>query len=470
MKYNALKYGWLIGTFLLSGCNDWLDVNPKSQVKQEALFSSESGYQDALTGIYTIMAKTDMYGGNETMGFLDMVAQVYTEVSYTYEDVLKYNYEASSIESIINAIWSGNYNAIANCNYILAAIDEQQDVFSEGVYEAVKAEAMALRAFLHFDLLRGFAPSYAVGAEELSIPYVDKVTNEPVAQSTVSEVLDKVLAELEEARALIKDVDPIGPAYETYTENGYTTDDYIQGGGFWLYRKSHLNYYGMTALLARVYLYKGDNVKALECAKEVIDCGKFALLEENQLQNMQNKNWAQLCVENEYISSLYVYDMEEGRSDIYFGEESSAECYISDNRRALVFGTPGVDIDWRNQNTFELKSGEAREYIAKYIGVNRIPLLKLSEMYLIAAEASGDKSYLQTLRNHRGYVNYPLADDCDLAKEIEAEYQKEFMAEGQLFYYYKRLNYQTLPYTGDNMSGNYVFPMPDNELEFGNIE
>ena len=468
MRHRILKYGWLIGALALAGCNDWLDVNPKSQVKQEALFSSESGYQDALTGIYTIMARTDMYGGNETMGFLDMVAQVYTEVASTYEGALKYDYEASAIETIIDAIWSGNYNAIANCNYILDAIDGQKDIFSSGIYEAVKAEAMALRAFLHFDLLRGFAPSYTVGANEKAIPYVDHVTNKPIAQSTVAEVIDSVIVELEAARELIRDVDPIGPAYEEYTENGYSTDDYIQGGGFWLYRKSHLNYYGMTALLARVYLYKGDMANALECAKEVIDCGKFALIEEDDLQS--DDTWGYLCSRSEYISSLYVYDMEEGRSDVYFGEESTAKCYINDTRRGTVFGTPGVDIDWRNQNQFVLKTGETKYYIGKYTGVNRIPLLKLSEMYLIAAEASGDKSYLQTLRDHRGYVNYPLDDDCDLAAEIEAEYQKEFMAEGQLFYYYKRLNYEKLPNMSDVMSGYYVFPMPDDEMEFGDIE
>ena len=192
MKYKILKYSWLIGALALTGCNDWLDVNPKSQVKQEALFSSESGYQDALTGIYTIMARTNMYGGHEMMGFLDMVAQVYTEVASDYEDALKYNYDATTIEEVINDIWSGNYNAIANCNYILDNIDEQKGIFSTGIYEAVKAETMALRAFLHFDLLRGFAPSYVVGANEDAIPYVDHVTNKPVAQSTVAEVMDRV--------------------------------------------------------------------------------------------------------------------------------------------------------------------------------------------------------------------------------------------------------------------------------------
>ena len=96
-----------------------------------------------------------MYGGHETMGVLEMVAQTYTEVIYTYEDVLKYNYEETNSEACIDGFWKGNYNAIANCNQILAHVDEQKGVFSSGVYEAVKAETMALRAFLHFDLLRG---------------------------------------------------------------------------------------------------------------------------------------------------------------------------------------------------------------------------------------------------------------------------------------------------------------------------
>ena len=91
-----------------------------------------------------------------------------------------------------------------------------------------------------------------------AIPYVEEVTNKPIAQLTVAEVIDKVIDDVEAARKLIKEVDPIGPSFDSYTEKGYETEDYIEGDGFWLYRKSHLNYYGMTTLLARVYLYKGD--------------------------------------------------------------------------------------------------------------------------------------------------------------------------------------------------------------------
>ena len=107
---------------------------------------------------------------------------------------------------------------------------------------------MALRGLLHFDLLRGFAPSYLRGANQAAIPYVEEVTNKPVAQLTVAEVIDKVIGDVETARKLIREVDPIGPTRDSYTESGYETEDYIQGDGFWLYRKSRLNYYGMTAL------------------------------------------------------------------------------------------------------------------------------------------------------------------------------------------------------------------------------
>ena len=79
-----------------------------------------------------------------------------------------------------------------------------------------------MRGFLHFDLLRGFAPSYLRGADKAAIPYVEKVTNEPIAQLTVAEVIDKVIGDVETARELIREVDPIGPAHELLWNDGFT--------------------------------------------------------------------------------------------------------------------------------------------------------------------------------------------------------------------------------------------------------
>ena len=52
-----LRYMMLCLSLFAFGCNDWLDVQPKSQVKEEDLFSSESGFRDALTGIYALKGR-----------------------------------------------------------------------------------------------------------------------------------------------------------------------------------------------------------------------------------------------------------------------------------------------------------------------------------------------------------------------------------------------------------------------------
>ncbi|HJD76925.1 MAG TPA: RagB/SusD family nutrient uptake outer membrane protein [Bacteroides reticulotermitis] len=470
MKIQAKIYIGLLGLLSFTACSDWLDVEPKSQVKREVLFESESGYRDALIGVYTLMGGVGLYGGNETMGFMDILAQNYSEVATTLEEIPRYNYKNGTAEGTINSIWGGNYNAIANCNYILDVIDNHKSMFNKGTYEVIKGEALTLRAYLHFDLLRAFAPSYKTGADRDAIPYVYYISKKPIPQSTVAEVLDYLIRDVEEARELIKPFDPLGPAYETYEELKYSDEEFVQDGGFWLYRKSRMNYYGMTALLARMYLYQNNKTKALECAREVIDSEKFSLITEEEIK-LGQYSLAELMEKKEYISSIYVYNMDDGRSKRYFKDKASLICFIGSSRRSDVFGVLGADIDWRNQKGFSLNKGESKAFINKYMTINRIPLLKLSEMYLIAAEASGDKEILQVLRDHRGYMNYPLSEASNLIDEITKEYRKEFLAEGQLFYYYKRQNFESIPFSPTVMTEKvYVLPMPDNELEFGDIK
>ena len=99
-----LKYMILCLSLFAMGCNDWLDVQPKSQVKEEDLFSSESGFRDALIGIYALMGREEIYGGNSTMGFMDMLAQTYSKVGYNYGDALKYNYKEDHVKRIVDTM------------------------------------------------------------------------------------------------------------------------------------------------------------------------------------------------------------------------------------------------------------------------------------------------------------------------------------------------------------------------------
>ena len=98
------------------------------------------------------------------------------------------------------------------------------------------------------------------------------------------------------------------------------------------------------------------------------------------------------------------------------------------------------------------------------------PLLRISEMYYIAAETEMDPNlalgYLNTVRFNRGLAD--LQPGTDINAELLKEYQKEFFGEGQLFFYYKRTNTQVIAdgsgqddYTNDFMSDSYyVVPHP----------
>lgn len=104
-----------------------------------------------------------------------------------------------------------------------------------------------------------------------------------------------------------------------------------------------------------------------------------------------------------------------------------------------------------------------------------IPMFKLSELYLIAAEtATGSEAYgyLNKLRNHRGLAN--VAPTADLEDNIFQEYRREFIGEGQMFFYYKRKVMQVIGADNNiaikNPNAIYNLPIPTNEVDFGNIK
>jgi hypothetical protein len=100
-------------------------------------------------------------------------------------------------------------------------------------------------------------------------------------------------------------------------------------------------------------------------------------------------------------------------------------------------------------------------------------------MYLIAAESESSpvvavNEYVNPLRAHRGVseLDATATTQSQLDEEIRVQYRREFIGEGQLFYYYKRLNVQKLPTLATFTSSDKVYklPIPNVEIDFGNIE
>ncbi|MCT4587896.1 MAG: RagB/SusD family nutrient uptake outer membrane protein [Carboxylicivirga sp.] len=475
----------LVFTASLASCEDWFDVQPKTQVKTDVLFDTEGGFMRALIGIYTQMADNSAYGAEGTLAFMEVLGGSYTSVTvnnHNYHKAWLYDYEHSGNEARINNLWSVNYSSIANINNLLEHIDDKQAIFSDGIYEIIKGETLALRAYIHFDLLRNFAPAPIKGLETPAIPYVNAVTTVPFPQLSVGEVLQRVIDDLLEAESYLKDYDPIGPAFETYEENilGSTSiDEQISESSFLLYRKERLNYYAVLGTLARVHLYRGgeeDKTEAYKYANDVINCQRFALNDSQTIGEQSTSFFAMNYMAQEYLFSLYKRDILESVNERYYkisqNESSKNILELNEAKRNQIYETDkyGGVADVRLNKLFALNQDGINYYLAKYDyspnnNVNRIPLLKIAEMYLIIAECADSWEHLKTLRRMRGLK--AMAPGNTLQQEIEAEYLKELVGEGQLFYYYKRLN----QLVNGNMTddGKFVLPIPDAEKERGLI-
>ncbi|MNI22267.1 SusD family protein [compost metagenome] len=158
-------------------------------------------------------------------------------------------------------------------------------------------------------------------------------------------------------------------------------------------------------------------------------------------------------------------------------KKGSAETTI----KTQLYGNTGTDI--RESNLWELVTlnNGSKCYITKKYQVvantgvttatdfKQIPMIRLSELYLIAAEAAPyaeGVEFLKTFRTARniGTMATP-ANPAALQTEIIKEYRKEFYAEGQAFYNYKRLNAPKASYlfAPSAATVNYLIPIPKTE-------
>ena len=145
----------------ITSCTDWLDVQPKTSIPVEKLFESEAGFKDVLTGFYLKMGQTNLYAKNLTYGYLDAISGNYDEFPGVMRWREIYDYD-NTWSSVKDGVYTSMYNVIANINNFLKYIDKNRSVIkTEKYYELMKGEALGLRAFLHFDLLRLYGPVYS---------------------------------------------------------------------------------------------------------------------------------------------------------------------------------------------------------------------------------------------------------------------------------------------------------------------
>lgn len=495
MKKTNLLFIILLPLVMLS-CSKWLDIQPESEIDRSVLFSTEDGFKEALIGIYTRCAKDDLYGKELTIGTPEVLAQNYAMTSndaLRYQQTLLFKYTDGNFITRKDNIWKGLYNGIVNANLILAEIDGRKQLFRANNYALIKGEALALRAYLHFDALRLFGPAPAVNAKAEAIPYVTSYSNKTTKLSTVSQVLDSVVRDLEQAKELLT-VDPI--RLKSYIIGYPTVDDTLKNSElhdkslFLQNRRHRLNYYAVCGLLARTYLYSGDKAKALANAREVIDANKFPWTNATDFLAV-DANKKDRILYKELLFAWYIPAMNNTYNNEWFLESNSAMYLDQDEAQAIyeVAGAGGGDMRYTQwfgsvsvgnsyiSTILKYRRNTLGDSFAANLHYLVAPAIRLSEIYYIAAECSYQSgpaqaaAYLDQVREHRGIgQKVDISTAAKLQSELLKEYRKEMYAEGQLFYAYKRLNAPITGQQGTSIPASqqiYVWPLPDDEIIYG---
>ena len=466
----------------LSSCDAWLNVKPYDKISQDELLSTEAGYIKLLNGIYVELNRDMLYGGALSVEMIEIMGGAYVigtdnSVWGNYADLAKYEYGTDYWRARLNETWNKAYSLILNCNLLLENLEITGVKFTDDNYKIIKGEALALRAMLHFDMLRLFGPVYSRNPETLSIPYYKRYSVVPNERLTASEVAAEITHDLHEARILLAN-DPVR------TSGTMTSAPSDGSSTFMYYRNLRLNYFAVTALLARSGLYFGDNQAAYQYSTEVIKAaqgGIFPFVDKNLVSGSPEDP-------DRIFSSEVIFALTHSQRNTLFKgyfDPSRIPNYVfrmdNDLMSNVIYGggatTGGSQDDYRYRVNW-VATG-ANRYFYKYSDMvdsgsiinTMIPMIRLGEMYLIAAESRSEDieagvSYVNQLRAARGVSKLQTLTQ----KTLQYEYIRELYGEGQLFFMYKRMYSPVIFSSSDSKNPQpadaiFVVPLPSSETD-----
>ena len=506
-------------TFLAASC-DWLAITPENSIDEDDLFTSGYGYRNALNGIYLKIGSRDLYGENLSWGFLSAAAQEYlTDNSQQGQnsvqiskDAADFIYNSTSTQPVIQTIWETQYSVIANINKIIEHIDnidKSEFAFGEDEKNLIKAEAYALRAMLHFDLLRLFAPAPATNPAGTYLPYREKFGPEIGEKLSVTAFIEKCIKDISVAEPLLKHFDteyhPVamstnmstGSSVSWSTRFRFDSKMHIdEFGEFFWYRGWRMNYMAVLALKARVCHYAGSGYTPLAktAAKEIYDnFYKAEMIGFSPASNITcQPEIRYFKAFDDVIMGAYYPNLATEYDEGLYGNDNTVRYPLANIDNLFASDNTGIYSDYRyqylikksntsNQSYYHGKYSVATESIAAAISNPMVPLFRLSEICYILAEISADEKnvaagveYLKAVRTARGAlrdISLTVSTPAQLKDEILLDARKDLMCEGQVFFMLKRRNIESIesssrPGFYRNMTEGYVLPIPTSESPF----
>lgn len=477
---NTSKIFLLVSAILVttSGCKKWLSVNPSDQVSATNLFENADGYHNALNGIYQMLSESNLYGCELTWGMNSALSQDY-ESFYcgSHDEFLRYAFtDINTAAPIISNVWKDAFHTIANCNKLVESASAQDSSFfplKSAEKQMIMGEAKAVRALLHFEMLRLFAPAVTSSQQDKTLPYVDTYPNYVPAYLSTAEVITKITTDLKSAQELVARMDTIINRPVLAAKKGVTAVPV--GGIHFNFRRNRLNYVAIHTLLARVYLYAGDYTNAKKEAeyvyKQFSTEGRLPWWEFNPEMDFTTPGMKDNIMSSDLITSFFDRDLDlhvKGKKGLEFfnyalSSWDVASWYPDSERdfRKHLIRTDFTCEKWLPKNSSSPST--------------LIPVLRMSEVYYIYSEClfrEGSKTkaleVLNQIRFARGKVNdFNSTDENDFFNELLAEYRREYITEGQIFFAHKRLNRDIITASKQVvMDKKIILPLPEGEKLF----
>lgn len=437
MKYFiSLKALCILGLItLLPSCDNYLEVTPDNRVELNTL---EKAAQ-LLTNGYSYAS----YSFTEWMG--DLVAYTLgTSKQTEHNELYAWEDPTAISQDTPTFFWTSTYEAIAHANEVLAVVDELPG--EEGLRQAVKAEALLIRAYGHFMLVNLFAKHYdeASAATDLGIPYVEEPETVFIKQydrNTIAEVYDNI------ERDMLEGIANVSNAY--YANSG----------------KYHFNRNAALALASRFYLFKGDYEKCIEYSSQMLGSNPDTYVKDmiSIYQNRVNiENYIQsLNSPDEEANLLLVRQLTNFPLTVGFWPNSAILNGLYDNN---LFGEEDIRGDpayLRGENGLTLTRFEflfERSSLTSNVGYNYTIILALrgeevvlnraesyimqnrlteavADLRILALKRYGSEANL-TLEMLQNYYNTNGQEAC--LRYLRTERMKEFMHEGLRWFDIKR--------------------------------
>ncbi|WP_353182927.1 RagB/SusD family nutrient uptake outer membrane protein [Parapedobacter lycopersici] len=415
-------------------CSDFLDVKPTNSGDSQSSIQTAADAQVMINGLMRSMTSSDYYGRNFIM-YGDAKGGDLTIASQGRGLDPLYTFNHTVTANSYSGFWTQLYESILQVNNLLENIDRLEQEGTTDDFSTYKGQALTARALIYFDLVRLYGKAYTDDPASYGVPNIT-ATLEASAQplrATVAENYTQILADLTAAAPLL----PKTPT------NGY------------------LNYYANKALQARVNLYMGDHAAALSAAEEIINDKIYTLYENGTWTDSWKTPFG---TESIFELGMFPNEGDLGSASLGFylrrlahGAPTAAGWFMASDYFLERLGEDQDDVRWGVMDQDESEAprlGSCYKYSGSVAlegdgkstntAVN-IKVIRLSEIYLIAAEAALPTdpglaaSYLNAIRKRS--PNLPPATAATITLDmILDERSKELFAEGHRFFDMIRLN------------------------------